>query len=542
MQASKEWCGFTGGQADTLRKAVGKKKIKLMEQVKPQFIEGAVKIGGATEEIANTFWDQLLDFANYCFNKSHAACYALVAYWTAWLKTHYPDAYMAALMTSDMRWTERLTIEMTECKRMGMKVLGPDVNESYADFGIVGQTKTIRFGLAAMKGMGKALAEEVIAERDANGRFETIFDFAKRVPATKFNKKSWESSIKCGVFDSFGYTRSDLLYNLEAIQAYANKCQKDGATGQTDLFGMMGDAAEIPVPEMKKAPSQYTEKEQLLWERELMGLYISSHPLDRYDKYFEEQCMPCNEIKPNIDGATVIVGGIITALRTIVTKSGSKMAFVKIEDKTGEMEVIVFPRTYETVGNLLAVDTVVKVTGKVNSTDRDGNMTDEAKVNASEIEVVTDEELNSYESTGAKLQVPTKGVKQEQRWPKKEKKEGEGSSSGDAAAKPATPRRSGGGRRGPAEKPVTHFRTSESDQMAKPVRPKKVYVRIEDPSNTQALIELKEYCNNCPGLSEVILVIGSDKKAMRMPFKCEPNESLINELIGVFGPNGVVVK
>lgn len=542
MQASKEWCGFTGGQADTLRKAVGKKKIKLMEQVKPQFIEGAVKIGGATEEIANTFWDQLLDFANYCFNKSHAACYALVAYWTAWLKTHYPDAYMAALMTSDMRWTERLTIEMTECKRMGMKVLGPDVNESYADFGIVGQTKTIRFGLAAMKGMGKALAEDVIAERDANGKFETIFDFAKRVPASKFNKKSWESSIKCGVFDSFGYTRSDLLYNLEAIQAYANKCQKDGATGQTDLFGMMGDAAEIPVPEMKKAPSQYTDKEQLLWERELMGLYISSHPLDKYDKYFEEQCMPCNEIKPSIDGATVIVGGIITALRTIVTKSGSKMAFVKIEDKTGEMEVIVFPRTYETVGNLLAVDTVVKVTGKVNATDRDGNMTDEAKVNASELEVVTDEELDSYESTGAKLQVPTKGVKQEQRWPKKEKKEGEGESKEVSAPKSAPKRSGGGGRRGPAEKPVTHFRTSESDQMAKPVRPKKVYVRVEDPSNTKALIDLKEACKNCPGLSEVILVIGPEKKAMRMPFKCEPNDELVNELVSIFSSNGVVVK
>ena len=545
MQASKEWCGFTGGQADTLRKAVGKKKIDLMNKVKPQFIEGAVKIGGATAEIANTFWDQLLEFANYCFNKSHAACYALVAYWTAWLKAHYPDAYMAALMTSDMRWTERLTIEMTECKRMGMKVLGPDINESYADFGIVGQTRTIRFGLAAIKGMGKALAEDVIAERDANGKFETIFDFAKRVPATKFNKKSWESSIKCGVFDSFGYTRSDLLYNLESIQAYANKCQKDGATGQTDLFGMMGDAAEIPVPEMKKAPSQYTDKEQLLWERELMGLYISSHPLDRYDKYFEEQCMPCNEIKPTIDGATVIVGGIITALRTIVTKSGSKMAFVKIEDKTGEMEVIVFPRTYENVGNLLSVDTVVKVTGKVNATDRDGNMTDEAKVNASEIEVVTDEELNSYESTGAKLQVPTKGVKQEQRWPKKEKKEGESGSSGEQkSASSSAPKRSGGGggRRGPAEKPVTHFRTSESDQMAKPVRSKKVYVRVEDPSNTQALMSLKEACNNCPGLSEVILVIGPEKKAMRMPFKCEPNEGLVNELISVFGSNGVVVK
>ena len=222
MQASKEWCGFTGGQADTLRKAVGKKKVKLMEQVKPQFIEGAVKVGGATEEIANKFWDQLLDFANYCFNKSHAACYALVAYWTAYLKTYYPDAFMAALMTADMRWTDRLAIEMTECKRMGLRVLGPDINESYSDFATVGTTGTVRFGIAAIKGMGKALAEEVIAERDANGKFKSVCDFAKRVSGSKFNKKSWESAIKTGCFDSFG-DRSDLLYNLEKIQAYGNK-------------------------------------------------------------------------------------------------------------------------------------------------------------------------------------------------------------------------------------------------------------------------------------------------------------------------------
>ncbi|MBR5669966.1 DNA polymerase III subunit alpha, partial [Candidatus Saccharibacteria bacterium] len=282
MQASKEWCGFTGGQADTLRKAVGKKKVDLMNKMKPLFIEGAVKVGGATEEIAETFWSQLLDFANYCFNKSHAACYALVAYWTAYLKTYYPDAFMAALMTADMRWTDRLAIEMTECKRMGIPVLGPDINESYADFATVGKEKKIRFGLAAIKGMGKALAEEVIDERDKNGPFKSVCDFAKRVNATKFNKKSWESAIKTGVFDSFG-DRSDLLFNLDKIQAYGNKMQKDAASGQTDLFGAMGAAAEVPEVEITPAPTKYTEKEQLMWERDLMGLYISAHPLDKYD-------------------------------------------------------------------------------------------------------------------------------------------------------------------------------------------------------------------------------------------------------------------
>lgn len=524
MQASKEWCGFTGGQADTLRKAVGKKKVKLMEQVKPQFIEGAVKVGGATEEIANKFWDQLLDFANYCFNKSHAACYALVAYWTAYLKTYYPDAFMAALMTADMRWTDRLAIEMTECKRMGLRVLGPDINESYSDFATVGTTGTVRFGIAAIKGMGKALAEEVIAERDANGKFKSVCDFAKRVSGSKFNKKSWESAIKTGCFDSFG-DRSDLLYNLEKIQAYGNKMQKDASNGQTDLFGAMGAAVEIPEVEITPAPTKYSDKEQLMWERDLMGLYISAHPLDKYEAYFQEQTMPISEIKPNIDGATVIVGGIITNVRSLVTKSGSKMAFVKIEDKISEIEVIVFPKTFEQVGAKLVQDAVVKVTGRVNATDRDGNKIDEAKINAEQIDVITDEELQSYESTGVQLKVPTKGVSQKPR--------NRVSASNVSGGRP-----NGGGK---SSAPATHFNTTASGD-AQPIKPKKVFVRVMDPSNTSALISLKKACANFPGLSEIILVIGEEKKAMRMPFKCDPEQKLVEELRNYFGPEGVVVK
>ena len=410
MQASKEWCGFTGGQADTLRKAVGKKKIKLMEKVKPDFIEGAQKVGGATKEQAEKFWDQLLDFANYCFNKSHAACYAMVAYWTAYLKAHYPDAFMAALMTADMRWTDRLAIEMTECKKMGIKVLGPDINESYADFATVGKTNTIRFGLAAVKNMGKSLVEEeVIAERDKNGKFKSVCDFAKRVSSSKFNKKSWESAIKTGAFDQFA-DRSDLLFNLEAIQAYGAKVQSDKANGQTDLFGALGSAGEVPEVEIKPAPTKYSDKEQLLWERDLMGLYISAHPLDKYDTYFNEQTVSSTDIKPELDGANVTVGGIIMDVRTITTKKGDKMAFVKIEDKTDEMEVIVFPKIYAECAAKLEIDNVIKVSGTINGTDMNGNKIDEAKINAEEIILITDEELENYKPTGDKMKAPTKGV------------------------------------------------------------------------------------------------------------------------------------
>ena len=232
MQISKEWCGFTGGQADTLRKAVGKKKIDLMKKVKPEFVEGAVKVGGATREMAETFWTQLEEFANYCFNKSHAACYGLIAYWTAYLKAHYPDAFMAALMTSDHDDIDRLAIEITECKHMGLEVLAPDVNQSYVEFGVVPAAKQVRFGMAAVKGVGVGAVEEIIRAREADGPFKSVEDFAKRVSTSKVNRKAWESLVKAGAFDALG-DRSDLLFNLDTILAFADAVGRaEGLAGQ----------------------------------------------------------------------------------------------------------------------------------------------------------------------------------------------------------------------------------------------------------------------------------------------------------------------
>lgn len=522
MQISKEWCGFTGGQADTLRKAVGKKKIDLMKKVKPEFIKGAVEIGGATEEIAETFWTQLLDFANYCFNKSHAACYALIAYWTAYLKAHYPDAFMAALMTADMRWTDRLAIEITECKRMGLKVLGPDVNQSYGDFSIVGGERTIRFGLSGIKNMGKSLVEEVvIPERDQNGPFKSVCDFAARINSTKFNKKSWEAAIKTGTFDRFA-DRSDLLFNLESIQAYGAKRQKDAASGQTDLFGAMGDAGNIPEPDIKPAPTKFSEKEQLLWERDLMGLYISSHPLDRYDTYFAEQTHPYELITTENDEKPLVLGGIISSVRTILTKSGTRMAFVKIENKTSEQEVIVFPNLYETVGAKLVQDNVVKVTGRVNARDRDGNLATEIKILADNIEVIPEEVLDNYQPTGQKLPVPT------------------------ASAAPRRRTRATSVSRSAAPSPAP----AASAEPARPVTPprdhrhERLYVLLEDPQNITALGEIRHLCELNPGIQEIILVLKDQngKRPLRLPFRVEISPELTKPLAALLGEQCVKVK
>ncbi len=528
MQISKEWCGFTGGQADTLRKAVGKKKVDLMKKVKPDFIKGAVEIGGATEEIAETFWSQLLDFANYCFNKSHAACYALIAYWTAYLKAHYPDAFMAALMTADMRWTDRLAIEIAECKRMGLKVLGPDINQSYGDFGIVGGEKTIRFGLSGIKNMGKSLVEDVvIPERDQNGPFKSVCDFAKRVDSRKFNKKSWEAAIKTGAFDRFGASRSDLLFNLEAIQAYGAKIQKDVGSGQTDLFGMMGDAGAVPEVEIKPAPVQHPEKEQLLWERDLMGLYLSAHPLDKYDTYFEEQTHPMSLITAENDGKTVVVGGIITAVRTILTKKGDKMAFVKIENKTDETEFIVFPSVFAEYGGKLEVDNVVRVRGRVNGRDKDGNVTSDVKILAEVVELISDEMLESYESTGTKLAAPAMAP----------------SSRGKKSHTSAERVYTGKAKTSQAPAPKIDDEPRVLKEPPKDPRKERLYILIKSPEDTETLTAIRRLADLNLGFQEVVLVLkdGESKRPLRMPFKVEVSEELLRKLRELVGDDAVKV-
>ena len=537
MQISREWCGFTGGESDTLRKAVGKKKVKLMEELKPKFIKGAVEVGGATEEIAETFWAQLLDFANYCFNKSHAACYALIAYWTAYLKAHYPDAFMAALMTSDMRWTDRLAIEMSECKKMGLKVLGPDINESYGDFAIVKGQNTIRFGLSGIKSMGKALVEEiVIPERDKNGPFTSVCDFAKRVNSTKFNKKSWEAAIKTGAFDRFA-DRSDLLFNLEAIQGYGTKCQKDTASGQMDLFGMFGEAGAIPEPELKPAPVKTTEKEQLLWERDLMGLYLSAHPLDKYDTYFNENTHPMSLITPENDGKSVTVGGIITDVRTILTKSGTKMAFVKIENKEADTEIIVFPSIYEQYGGKLVQDNVIKVTGRINAKDKNGNVTPDAKVIVEGIEVVSDEMLENYQSTGLKLPEPKAAPQNNYGRRTKVSAENVSKARSDGPGVKFTSPRASKSTAGTDDTPVRHV------DPPKDPRKERLYCLIKDPDNTEVLSEIKRLCDLNPGMQEIVLVLEdeSGKKPLKMPFKIEASDELISPLQELLGEEQVKI-
>lgn len=511
MQISRDVCGFTGGESDTLRKGVGKKKRDILEKMEVKFIDGAVK-NGVPKPVIEKFWKDLLGFADYCFNKSHSACYGMTSYWTAYLKAHYPAAFMAALMTSDQGDTDRLAIEISECNHMSLQVMNPDVNESFAEFAVVPDTNQIRFGLNAVKNVGTNAVEEILRVRREGGKFASMEDFLKRVNIRIVNRKNMESLLKAGAFDNFG-DRSDLLFNLDTILAYASKVQKDAAAGQTDLFGnLMQDM--IPPLALEPAPTKDTEREMLQWERELLGLYLSAHPLDRYDAYFREQCMPIENLSKEMDGRTATVGGIVLESRAINTKSGSKMAFVKMEDKTGEMEIIVFPKTYEEVGERLVQDEVIKVKGKINAKDRDGKLTDEVKIIADEITFVTQEELDSYKATGKNMKAPKVSAK---------------SLAVHAGQAPGVN--------------ITYKPGAPAITEARPVIKPRLYVHVKNPDDHDALLKLKQSFNSYPGSCEVVLVLGEDKKsALRMPFTVEPHDDLKAAIGSLFGNECVAVK
>ncbi len=499
--------GYTPGEADLVRKAIGKKKRDIMQAEEPKFIAGCLK-QGLSRTAAEKLWAQIQPFADYSFNKAHATCYSQIAYWTAYLKAHYPDAFMAALMTSDQDDTDRLAIEMAECKHMGISVLGPEVNQSYVEFAVVPNNKQIRFGMAAVKGVGVGAVEEILRARET-GEFTSVEDFATRVSNTKVNKKSWESLIKTGAFDKF-VDRSDLLYNLEDILSFASKLQKEKLSGQADLFGELSDDSSIRARlTLQSAPAKYTMKEQLSWERELLGIYLSAHPLDSFELFLHEQTISLAKLTPEIDGQHVTVGGLVTTVRTIVTKNGKKMAFIGLEDKTNEGEIIVFPNLYETLGDQLRQDTIIKAAGKISARDKDGTLGSEAKLIADEISILDEKNLRSYESTGNAMKAP------ENRAPYR-KKVSKNASAAKASVVPAV-------------------------SLAPP---QALYLRVEDPSNTDVLLALKASCAEFPGDSMVVLVIGTeiDKKALRMPFKVTVEQELIKRLTEIISSDHVILK
>jgi DNA polymerase-3 subunit alpha len=366
MQISKDLAGFTGGQADTLRKAIGKKISSLLKQMRGQFVDGAKKTNNVPEKLANEIFDGWEAFAAYAFNKSHAACYALISYWTAFLKAHYPAAFMSALMTSDYGNMDRITIEIDECQSLKIEVLPPDVNESFAEFGVVKETGKIRFGLMAIKNVGLGPIEAILDARKEGGKFTSIEDFAKRVHTSEVNKKMLESLIKSGAMDSLG-DRAILLLNMERILSYSTKSQGNTANGQIDLFG--GTGVEMPQLKLESAPKMKMA-EKLRFEKELLGIYISEHPMNEYkEELLKLSVNPIIEITEEMNNQTVKIGGVLTNIQKVMTRTKQLMYFSWFEDSVGKTELIIFPKVIEENPDLWVVGNVLLIRGKVSTKD-----------------------------------------------------------------------------------------------------------------------------------------------------------------------------
>jgi DNA polymerase-3 subunit alpha len=380
MRIAQDLAGFSLGEADILRKAIGKKIESLLMEQKGKFINGIVD-NGIDKKIGQEIWNWIEPFARYSFNKSHAACYAMIAYENAYLKAHYPVEYMSALLTSEKSNLDRISMFIDECKKMDIEVLPPDINESFANFSVVPDKQKIRFGLSTIKNVGYSLVELIILDRKEKGHFKDFNDFLTRVDPKIINKKTMESLIKAGVFDTLE-ERSKLLFNLDKILAFSKENQKQKDSGQVGLFASITPTISLEIP-----PKIAEEDIKLEWEKQLLGLYISGHPLEKYRAFLQQRTINIRKIVMDLEvdesfkshtgpyeryileGEMVCIGGIITETKKIITKKGDPMVFIKMQDLTEKIEVVVFPSLYEKIPELFEQNKLLFITGKTNMKD-----------------------------------------------------------------------------------------------------------------------------------------------------------------------------
>lgn len=355
-----ELAGYSWGEVDKFRKAVGKKIPEEMAKQKEHFIEGCVEHSKWPRAKAERVWAWIEPFAAYGFNKAHSASYGRVAYQTAYMKANFPVEYMTAVLTAESGDVDTISIMVAECKRLGIPVLPPDINESIGDFTVVGDA--IRFGLHSIKNFGSGVGDSIIAERKAHGPFTSLSDFLRRVNDQNLNKKGLESLIKCGALDSFG-ERGHMMSNIELLLQYHRDAGQD--TSQDSLFATLGGAVEEvrmqPAPE---APMQ----ERLAWEKELLGLYVSGHPLDQFREKLATRTMTIEQMKQRLmPGQTLVAAGMVENVRVILTRGGDQMAFIKLADFDGSIEAVVFPKNYAEHKDIIRAETCIALKGKLSN-------------------------------------------------------------------------------------------------------------------------------------------------------------------------------
>ena len=398
MQIFRDLAGYSLGRADLVRRAMGKKKLDVMAKEREVFVKGAIK-NNIDEVSANKIFDEMAEFAKYAFNKSHAAAYAVIAYQTAYLKAHYPHEFMAALMNSMIGNLNKIPEYIAECKAMNIEVLKPDINESYAKFAVI--NKKIRFALVSIKNVGENAIKEIVEDRKRQGRYASFVDFCQRVSGEQVNKKCIESLIMAGAFDEIekGINRYDLLESYEAIVDNVTQEKKNNYINQINLFDIQEDIKSSSVV-IKKCGKQPTKRELLDMEKEMLGLYVSGHPLDEYSQYILKNSTVTSkdlvvqneeiidnefrEEKVSYDETTQVYCGILTKTKILTTKANKQMMFAEIEDMYGSIEAVIFPNVYLRFSDILKKDNILKVTGKINLKENE-----KAKILISNVEMIT---------------------------------------------------------------------------------------------------------------------------------------------------------
>ena len=388
MQIVRELAGYSLGGADILRRAMSKKKDAVMQAERQRFVYGDAKSNvagcinnGISEQVANKIYDDMIDFAKYAFNKSHAAAYAVVCYQTAYLKFYFPVEFMAALMTSVMDKITKLAEYIQECKGLNIKILPPDINEAESGFSAKGQN--IRYGLSAIKGVGKNVIDDIVEERNENGSYHDLYDFCQRLALKDVSKKTVENFIKAGVFDSFGFTRKQLIHIYMDVMDKVNNDKKSDISGQMSLFDLADDGIRsefmIRVPDV----GEFDSNVRLDFEKDVLGIYLSGHPLDDYAGALTKNVtartvdfLLDEEGKVNVqDQSIATIGGIIAKVTNKSARNGQPMAFLTLEDLYGSVEVIVFPRDFERNRSKIEEGRKVLIKGKVTiDADADGKL------------------------------------------------------------------------------------------------------------------------------------------------------------------------
>lgn len=382
MEAFRRLAGYSLGKADMVRRAMSKKKFKELEKERISFIYGNAEEGidgaiarGVPENVAASIFDEIMDFANYAFNKAHAVCYAVVSYRTAYLKCHYPREYLAALLTSVLDVPTKISEYIVEARDMGIRVLPPDINSSEDGFSVFGED--IRFGLAAIKNVGRAFMRQLVEERKANGPYTSLLDFCQRLYDRELNRRALESLIQAGAFDSMGFHRSQLLKVFErVVDAVANE-RKKNVEGQLDLFGLGMEEVHDQEIDMPNIP-ELSKRELLTMEKQTTGLYLSGHPMDAYRELaVRASAAPIRKITEDLsvdadqpyykDGMTVRLACVVSGMRLKATKSGSMMAYAVVEDITGSIELVIFPNALQQYGAYFSEDAAILVTGRIDA-------------------------------------------------------------------------------------------------------------------------------------------------------------------------------